>query len=201
MRTRTLFNPNNLQFDLTALKVRYACYILSISNLSGLFLLFTICSFGQLKQNQAIDSLFLDWNKPDVPGCAIGIIENGQLIYSKGYGIADLEHDVQITPTSVFYIGSVSKQFVTFSILLLEEQGKLNLDDKIQKYLPDFPEYDSTLTIRNFIHHTSGVRDYLTLMYLKGRNYLDNTDNRQSELENRSFSKTWISNGSIKKFI
>ena len=141
-----------------------------------LFLLFTICSFGQLKQSQAIDSLFLDWNKPDVPGCAIGIIDNGKLIYSKGYGIADLEHDIPITPTSVFYIGSVSKQFVTFSILLLEEQGKLNLDDKIQKYLPDFPEYDSTLTIRNFIHHTSGVRDYLTLMYLKGRNYLDNTD-------------------------
>jgi len=141
-----------------------------------LFLIFTICSFGQLKQSQAIDSLFLDWNKPNVPGCAIGIVEDGKLIYSKGYGIADLEHDIQITPTSVFYIGSVSKQFVTFSILLLEEQGKLNLDDKIQKYLPDFPEYDSTLTIRNFIHHTSGVRDYLTLMYLKGRNYLDNTD-------------------------
>ena len=141
-----------------------------------LFLLFTICSFGQLKQSQAIDSLFLDWNKPEVPGCAIGIVEDGKLIYSKGYGIADLEHDIQITPTSVFYIGSVSKQFVTFSILLLEEQGKLNLDDKIQKYLPDFPEYDSTLTIRNFIHHTSGVRDYLTLMFLKGRNYLDNTD-------------------------
>tara|TARA_R110002074_G_scaffold394296_1_gene581599 strand:+ start:124 stop:1794 length:1671 start_codon:yes stop_codon:yes gene_type:complete len=141
-----------------------------------LLLLFTLCSFGQLKQSQAIDSLFSDWNKPDVPGCAIGIVEDGKLIYSNGYGIADLEHDLQITPTSVFYIGSVSKQFVTFSILLLEEQGKLNLDDKIQKYLPDFPEYDSTLTIRNFIHHTSGVRDYLTLMYLKGRNYLDNTD-------------------------
>jgi len=141
-----------------------------------LFLLFTICSFGQLKQSQAIDSLFLDWNKPDVPGCAIGIVEDGKLIYSKGYGIADLEHDIQITPKSVFYIGSVSKQFVTFSILLLEEQGKLNLDDKIQKYLPDFPEYDTPLTIRHFIHHTSGVRDYLTMMYLKGRNYLDNTD-------------------------
>lgn len=141
-----------------------------------LLLLSAICSFGQLKQSQTIDSLFLDWNKPDVPGCAIGIVKDGKLIYSNGYGIADLEHDIPITPTSVFYIGSVSKQFVTFSILLLEEQGKLNLDDKIQKYLPDFPEYNSPLTIRNFIHHTSGVRDYLTLMYLKGRNYLDNTD-------------------------
>lgn len=141
-----------------------------------LLLSFTVCSFGQIKESQTIDSLFLDWNKSDSPGCAIGIIDNGKLIYSKGYGIADLEHDIDITPKSVFYIGSVSKQFVTFSILLLEEQGKLDLDDKIQKYLPDFPEYDSTLTIRNFIHHTSGVRDYLTLMYLKGRNYLDNTD-------------------------
>ena len=145
------------------------------------FLLIIIClfssiSFGQIEQSQAIDSLFLEWNKPNVPGCAIGIVENGKLIYSKGYGIADLEHDIEISPSSVFYIGSVSKQFVTFSILLLEEQGKLDLDDKIQKYLPDFPEYDSDLTIRNFIHHTSGVRDYLTLMYLKGRNYLDNTD-------------------------
>ena len=136
----------------------------------------SVCSFGQIKESQAIDSLFIDWNKPDVPGCAIGIIKDGKLIYSSGYGIGDLEHDVEITPSSVFYIGSVSKQFVAFSILLLEEQGKLSLDDRIQKFLPDFPEYQSPLTIRHFIHHTSGVRDYLTLMYLQGRDYLDNTD-------------------------
>ncbi|HIC83185.1 MAG TPA: class C beta-lactamase-related serine hydrolase, partial [Candidatus Marinimicrobia bacterium] len=92
------------------------------------------------------------------------------------YGIGDLEHDIEITPSSVFYIGSESKQFVAFSLLLLEEQGKLNLDDTIQKFLPDFPEYDAPLTIRHFIHHTSGVRDNLTLMYLKGRSILDNSD-------------------------
>lgn len=137
---------------------------------------FSVISFGQIKESQAIDSLFIEWDKPDVPGCALGIIKDGKLIYSKGYGIGDLEHDIEITPSSVFYIASVSKQFVTFSILLLEEQGKLNLDDRIQKFLPDFPEYNSPLTIRHFIHHTSGVRDYLTLMYFKGRNYLDNTD-------------------------
>lgn len=138
--------------------------------------LISVCLFGQIKEKQAIDSLFSEWNKPDVPGCALGIIKDGKLIYSKGYGIGDLEHDIPLTPTSVFYLGSVSKQFVTFSILLLEEQGKLDLDDNIQKYLPDFPEYGAPLTIRHFIHHTSGVRDYLGLMYLKGRNYLDNTD-------------------------
>ena len=137
---------------------------------------FSVFSFGQINENRTIDSLFTDWNKPDVPGCALGIIKDGKMIYSNGYGIGDLEHDIEITPSSVFYIGSVSKQFVTFSILLLEEQGKLNLDDRIQKYLPDFPEYGTPLTIRHFIHHTSGVRDYLTMMHLKGRNYLDNID-------------------------
>ncbi len=136
----------------------------------------TFYSFGQIEESQSIDNIFMEWNKPNTPGAAIGIVKDGNLIYSNGYGVGDLEHDIEITPSSVFYIGSVSKQFVTFSILLLEEQGKLNLDDKIQKYLPDFPEYDSPLTIRHFIHHTSGVRDYLTLMYLKGRSYLDKSD-------------------------
>lgn len=140
------------------------------------FLSFSVYALEQNKDFQVIDGLFKQWDKKDVPGAAIGIVQDGKLIYSNGYGSADLEHDIDITPTSVFYIGSVSKQFVTFSILLLEEQGKLDLDDPIQKYLPDFPDYGKPLTIRHFIHHTSGVRDYLTLMYLKGRNYLDNAD-------------------------
>ncbi|MBP9927318.1 MAG: beta-lactamase family protein [Cyclobacteriaceae bacterium] len=130
-------------------------------------------SFAQIKEKAEVDKIFAEWNKPDVPGGALGIIKDGKLVYAYGYGLADLEHDVKITPSTVFYIGSVSKQFVTFCILLLEEQGKLNLDDPIQKYFPDFPVYESPLTIRHFIHHTSGVRDYLTLMDLKGRSYLD----------------------------
>ncbi|MCK0109642.1 beta-lactamase family protein [Flavobacteriaceae bacterium S0825] len=131
---------------------------------------------GQVKDNEAIDKVFADWNKIDAPGAALGIVKNGKLIYAKGYGMADLEHDLPITPSSVFYTGSVSKQFVTFAILLLEEEGKLNLDDEIQVFLPDFPKYEAPLTIRHFIHHTSGVRDYLTLMALKGRSYLDNME-------------------------
>ncbi len=153
-------------------------------------ILFNICAFGQIEEKSAVDNIFAEWNEPDVPGCAIGIIKNGELIYAKGYGTGDLEHDIALGPSSVFYLGSVSKQFVTFSILLLEEQGKLDLDDEIQKFLPDFPVYESPLTIRHFIHHTSGVRDYLTLMYLMGRNYLDHIEDdevyelikRQSEL-------------------
>jgi CubicO group peptidase (beta-lactamase class C family) len=123
-----------------------------------------------------IDSLFKHWDSNESPGCALGIVKNGELIYAKGYGIADLEHDITITASTVFYIASVSKQFITMSILLLAEQGKLNLDDEIQKYLPDFPVYEATLTIRNFIHHTSGVRDYLTLWTLAGNDYMDHID-------------------------
>ena len=126
--------------------------------------------------NSKVDTLFEQWNSNDSPGCALGVIKNGQLIYAKGYGMADLEHDIRITSKSVFYAASVSKQFITMSILLLQEQGKLDLDDNIQKYLPDFPKYEAPLTIRHFIHHTSGVRDYLTLWELAGNDYMDYID-------------------------
>lgn len=141
--------------------------------------LFPVVIIAQIDQNEEIDKIFAEWNKPETPGASLGIIKNGELIYKKGYGYGDLEHDIKLSSKSVFYIGSVSKQFVTFAVLLLEEQGKINLDDEIQKYLPDFPKYDAPLTIRHFIHHTSGVRDYLTLMFLKGRDYLDHIEEEQ----------------------
>lgn len=144
--------------------------------LALIFVSFSTLAIEEKLETKAIDDLFKQWDQSDTPGAALGVIKNGKLVYANGYGVADLEHDVEITPSSVFYIGSVSKQFVTFSILLLEEQGKINLDDNIQKYLPDFPEYSSPLTIRHFIHHTSGVRDYLSLIALKGRSYLDNIE-------------------------
>ena len=146
---------------------------------SLVILLIPFILFSQIAEHNQIDKIFQNWDQAETPGGALGIIKDGKLIYSKGYGYGDLEHDIKLTSKSVFYIGSVSKQFVTFAVLLLEEQGKIGLDDKIQKYLPDFPEYEAPLTIRHFIHHTSGVRDYLTLMYLKGRNYLDHIEEEQ----------------------
>ena len=140
------------------------------------FGIFSILNAQTIPINSKVDALFKHWDSPNSPGCALGVVKNGQLVYAKGYGIADLEHDIPITSTTVFYIASVSKQFITMSILLLEEQGKLALDDEIQKYLPDFPKYEAPLTIRNFIHHTSGVRDYLTLWELAGNDYMDHID-------------------------
>jgi CubicO group peptidase (beta-lactamase class C family) len=106
----------------------------------------------------------------------VAIIRDGKIIYSNGYGSADLEHDIPITPSTVFYLASVSKQFVTFSILLLEEQGKLKLDDQIQTYLPDFPEYTGPITISHLIYHISGIKDYFGLLELNGKSYLDHLE-------------------------
>ncbi|PQB06737.1 hypothetical protein BST83_05890 [Polaribacter filamentus] len=123
------------------------------------FCTYSLLSFGQLKGSQEIDSIFKEWSKRNVPGDAIGIIKNGKLIYSKEYSIAALEHNIKIAPSSVFNICVVSQQFVAFSILLLEEQGKLNLDDTVQKHLLDFPKYGAPLTIRHLISHIDGIRD------------------------------------------
>jgi len=143
-------------------------------------MIFSNVCFGQIKESQAIDSIFSEWNKSDVPGCALGIIKDGKLIYSKGYGIADLEHDVAITPSSVFGIGSITKHFVAFSILLLEEQGKLSIDDNIQKFLPDFPVYGTPITIKHLLYHTDGIRDYGSLKYFKGISGLNHTDSDEA---------------------
>lgn len=138
-------------------------------------------AFGQLSSADKlqVDEVFKTWSGKDNPGAALGIVQDGKLIYSRGYGLADLEHNIPITDSTIFYIGSVSKQFVTMGLLLLEEQGKLSLDDRIQKYLPDFPEYGAPLTIRHFIHHTSGVRDNLTLWILSGQDLLDHIDKEE----------------------
>lgn len=139
------------------------------------FFYLPLCAQGQLSPDQTImvDQVFAKWDQENMPGAALAVIRNGRIIYQKGYGMADLEHRVPIGPETVFYIGSVSKQFVAMCMLLLAEEGKLDLDADIRTYLPDFPDYGYTITSRNLIHHTSGIRDNLTLWELIGRSHLD----------------------------
>jgi CubicO group peptidase (beta-lactamase class C family) len=134
------------------------------------FVLSISLAFGQLETK--IDSLFAEYNNS--PGCAVGIYSKGEILLKKGYGIANLDYDIKITPETVFDIGSVSKQFTAACIVLLENQGKLSLDDDIRKYIPEMPKFDEgKITIRNLLHHTSGLRDYLTLMYMSGISFDD----------------------------
>lgn len=136
--------------------------------------------YGQAAGNEVVDRIFSAWDQTQAPGAAVGIVRDGKLIIAKGYGMADLEHDIPITPATRFFLGSVSKQFTAFCILLLEEQGKLDLDDEIQKYLPDFPRYHAPITINHLVHHTSGIRDLFTLFWLQGRNYLDHISEKDA---------------------
>jgi len=122
------------------------------------------------KSAAAVDEVFSDFTKPGSPGCALAVYRDGKIIYAKGYGLANIEENVAITPQSVFDIGSTSKQFTAASILLLEKQGKLSVNDDVRKYIPELPSYGQKITILQLLNHTSGLRDYLALMELAGIN-------------------------------
>jgi CubicO group peptidase (beta-lactamase class C family) len=115
-----------------------------------------------------IDALFKKWDNYSSPGFAIGIVRNDTLIYAKGYGMADLEFEVRITPETIFHMASISKQFTAFSIILLADKGRLKLDDDIRQYLPWFPDLEEKITIRNLLNHTSGIRDQWQLLAISG---------------------------------
>src|SRR5215216_2749719 len=94
---------------------------------------------AQKSLTDKVDQLFAQWDKADSPGCAVGVIRNGEFVYKRGYGMANLEYNIPISPTSIFSIASTSKQFTAMSIALLARQGKLSLDDDIRTYLPEMP--------------------------------------------------------------
>lgn len=115
-----------------------------------------------------IDSIFNVYTRTNSPGVAVLIVKEGKVIFEKGYGIANLEYDIPVTPTTVFDIASVSKQFTGFAISTLIQEGKISPDDDIHKYLPDVPQFGKTITIRNLIHHTSGLRDWPATLHAAG---------------------------------
>ena len=115
-----------------------------------------------------IDQVFADYAKPDSPGCSLAVYRNGAIAYAQGYGMASLELGVPITPQTVFDIGSTSKQFTAFSILLLQQQGRLSVEDDIRKFLPEIRDYGKRITVHHLMTHTSGMRDYAGLFDLAG---------------------------------
>jgi CubicO group peptidase (beta-lactamase class C family) len=123
-----------------------------------------------------VDAVFADYDKPDSPGCALGVYKDGAIVYSRGYGMADLERGVPITPRTVFDIGSTSKQFSAAAIVLLAQDGKLTLDDDVRRWVPELPDYGTPITIRQMLLHTSGLRDYIGLLTLAGHRTDDVTD-------------------------
>ncbi|MEX2272887.1 MAG: serine hydrolase [Vicinamibacterales bacterium] len=118
-----------------------------------------------------VDEIFKAYARSDSPGCAVGVYKDGRILQTRAYGMANLDHDVPLTPRSVFHVASVSKQFTAAAILLLAEDGKLSLDDPVQKHVTELADFGEPVTIRHLIHHTSGIRDQWTLLGLAGWRY------------------------------
>lgn len=117
---------------------------------------------------QQIDEQFAEWDKWDSPGASLAVVRDGELVYARGYGNAHLEYPIPITPSTVFHVASVSKQFTCFAVVLLAAEGKLSLDDDIRQHLPDAPDFGHRISVRQLMHHISGIRDQWELLRMAG---------------------------------
>ncbi len=144
-----------------------------------LFLLLTTIStpvLGQIQPEelqQKVDSLILETVSGMTPGSAVLVIKDKEIILNKGYGLANLDYEVPITPNTVFDLASLAKQFAGYAIALLEEEGVLSAEDDVRTYIPELPEFGHPITIGNLLHHTSGIRDWTSTLPLSGRSFED----------------------------
>ena len=120
------------------------------------------------EQVEAVDAVFEAWSDPASPGAAVAVTRNGRVIYSQGYGSAQLEYRIPVTPTTPFHVASVSKQFTTFAVALLARDGALSWDDEVHRHLPELPDLGHPVTLRQLAQHTSGVRDQWELLIQAG---------------------------------
>lgn len=131
----------------------------------------------------AVSRILAPWSATDGPGCAVGVSRDGKVVFQNGYGLANLELDVPITPGSIFHVASVSKQFTAAAIMLLVRDGKLSLDDDVRKHLPELPDYGHRITIRHLLTHTSGLRDQWDLLYMARGRFEENRITEEDVLE------------------
>lgn len=122
----------------------------------------------KLSPAERVDKLFSQWDSADSPGAAIIVVKDGMVVFRGGYGSANLEYNIPISPSTIFRVGSTAKQFTGMAIAILARQGKLSLDDDIRKYLTEVPDFGKKITIRHLLNHTSGLRDYWALMFISG---------------------------------
>ncbi len=115
-----------------------------------------------------IRALFQGMDQSDSPGAAVAVFKEGEVVFSQGFGSAQLEYGIPITPKTIFHVASVSKQFTAFAITLLAQAGKLSLDDDIRSYLPEVPDFGKTIRIHHLLHHTSGLRDQWEALAMAG---------------------------------
>jgi CubicO group peptidase (beta-lactamase class C family) len=136
------------------------------------FLTLFVLSFSAIAAEddmaKRLDELLNASCRAGTPGVSVAVIQHGKPVYEKGFGLANLEYDIPVTPQTVYHVASVSKQFTAMALVLLEEDGKLSLEDDLHKYLPELPDYGHPVTIRQLLQHTSGIRDQWQTLALAG---------------------------------
>lgn len=163
---------------MTKIKIYLICLLISLTNVITINA--QVKTTPKSKTADKVDKLLAKYDFKNGPGLSLAVIKDGAVVYKKGFGIANLEYGVPITTSTVFQVASVSKQFTVFSILLLEQEGKLSIDDDIRKYLPEMPDYGHKITLRNLANHTSGIRDNTDLANLIGTGEADLFSNEEA---------------------
>ena len=123
---------------------------------------------GAINTTEKANTNYENWNNTNSGGAAIAVVKNGKVVFDNAYGMANLEYGIPNTVNTIFHSASLSKQFTAYAILILEQEGKLSLDDDIRKYIPEVPDFGKTITLRHLASHTSGLRDQWRLLYLAG---------------------------------
>ena len=130
--------------------------------------------YGQSCSLARLDSIVVgEMDRQEVPGVAVAIVRGGQLLLVKGYGLANVEHQVPVKPETIFQSGSLGKQFTAAAVMLLVQDGKLRLDESIRTYLSEAPKSWQPITVRHLLTHTSGIPDYTTDDFNYWRNYTE----------------------------
>lgn len=163
---------------MTKIKTYIICLLISLTNV--LFTNAQVKTTPKSKTTDKVDKLLANYDFKNGPGLSLAVIKDGAIVYKKGFGIANLEYGIPITTSTVFQVASVSKQFTVFSILLLEQEGKLSIDDDIRKYLTEMPDYGHKISLRNLANHTSGIRDNTDLANLIGTSEADMFSNEEA---------------------
>ncbi|RRA98114.1 serine hydrolase domain-containing protein [Larkinella rosea] len=174
------------------------------STLWGVFFMLSpvICAQDNPSYEDRIDSLYAHLNQTTSPGIALAVVRDGKIILSKGYGMADLEHGVKMTPATVFDLASLAKQFTGLLICKLATEGKIRLQDDIRAYIPELNDFGKTITIEHLLQHSSGIRDWYGSFYIAGGrtddpitfNQILNFAYRQKSLNNAPGTKYLYSN-------
>jgi CubicO group peptidase (beta-lactamase class C family) len=134
-------------------------------------------------RNPKVDGIFKQWDRPDSPGMALAVSRGDEIVYMRGYGAADLDHNIPNEPSTVFHAASLSKQFTAMAIMLLVEQGKLSLDAEIHPLIPQLNGVDKTISINQMMHHVSGIRDQWVLASMAGWRLSDDVVTRDDVVE------------------